>query len=139
VAPPFIRIGTNTGAEIVNGTAGVVPPDVVTVTLAVPGAALMAIVNVAVICVEFTTVMPLTVTPGLLTAIVAPVVKLVPIRVTPPADPVTPAEGLTALSVGGGAVTVNATAAVAPPSRRSLTSRLPSYWSLYQIALPCTE
>src|SRR5207248_6730338 len=57
--------------------------------------------------------------------IVAPVVKLVPIRVTPPADPVTPAEGLTALSVGGGAVTVNATAALVPPVVLTVTFELP--------------
>jgi hypothetical protein len=56
-APAFTRMGVKvTGAETVNVTAGLVPPEVVTVTLAAPSVALAAMAKVAVICVALTTV-----------------------------------------------------------------------------------
>jgi hypothetical protein len=55
---------------------------VVTVTFAVPGTALAAMVSVAVIWVALTTVTLPAATPGLPTATVAPATKLLPLRVT---------------------------------------------------------
>jgi hypothetical protein len=59
-----------------------VPPLEVTVTLAAPSAALAPMLNVAVICVELTTVTPLTAIPLLVVDTVAPDTKFVPVRVT---------------------------------------------------------
>jgi hypothetical protein len=65
-----------------------VPPLVVTVTLAAPVAALPPMVNVAVRVVEFDTVTPLTATPLLATdTVLAPGTKFVPVRVTDTALP----------------------------------------------------
>src|SRR3982750_4810810 len=89
------------GAALVeNGTDGLMPPDVVTETLAVPTTAFAAIVNVAPICVEFTAFTLLTVMPGLLTATMAPETKLEPLRVTGTLLPCTPLEGVMAVNAG---------------------------------------
>ena len=101
-------------AFVVNVTDGLLPPDVVTVTLAVPTAALAAIVKVAVICAEFTTLTLLTVMPGLLTATMAPDTKLEPVRVTGTLLPCTPLEGVMELNPGGGGATVKLAGELAP-------------------------
>jgi hypothetical protein len=111
--------------EMVNGTAAVVPPDVVTVTLAAPVEALEPILNVAVICVPLTTLTLLTVTPGLLTATVAPGTKFVPERVTPTAVPCVPAEGVIEVNVGDGELIVKADGLLVPAVVVTLTLVLP--------------
>src|SRR5690349_19428384 len=88
-----------------NVTEPLVPPLVVTVTLAGPGAALAAMVNVAVICAALTTITLLTVTPALETATVAPETKLAPVRVTGTVAPWLPLAGLAEVNVGGGGST----------------------------------
>lgn len=91
------------GAFTVKDTAPLVPPGVVTVTLAAPSAAEFCIVNVAEICVVLLTVQPLGVMPALATATVQGEAKLVPVNVTGTLmDPEGWAalDGLMALSVG---------------------------------------
>jgi hypothetical protein len=65
-------VSVGAGGTTENDAAAVVPPAVVTVTFAVPNAAVADTVNVAVICVALTTVELLTATPGLLIFSVAP-------------------------------------------------------------------
>ena len=72
-------------------------------------------VNVAVICVALTTVVPLTVIPAPLTATVAPATKFVPVSVTGSLCPCTPLFGLIEVSVGGSSrFTVNVCALLVP-------------------------
>ena len=99
----------------VNATAPLVPPLVVTVTFAAPGAALAAIVKVAVIRVGLATVTLPTVTPGFATATVAPETKLVPLSATDTTAPAGPVAGVSEVRAGAGqagrAAAVNATKA----------------------------
>ena len=83
----------------VKPTALLVPPEVVTDTE--PLLALLAMVKVAVICVELTTLRPLTVMPAG-TLRVAPDVKLVPVKVTETLVPCTPLAGPSEARVGDG-------------------------------------
>ena len=94
------EVSVGPAALTVKVAAPLVPPLVVTVTLAAPSVAFPAMAKVAVICVALTTVTPLTVTPGLLTATVAPAMKFVPVKVTGTLLPTTPLDGLTEVNVG---------------------------------------
>ena len=76
---------------------------------------MLAIVNVAVICVLLTTVTPLTVTPTPLTFTLAPATKFVPVSVTGTLVPTVPLDGLTELSAGAGGFTVKVTLLLVPP------------------------
>ena len=78
-------------------------------------------VNVAVICVAFTTVVLLTVIPAPLTPIVAPATKLVPVNVTAALCLCIPLFGLIEVSVGGARFTVNACAPLVPPEVVTVT------------------
>src|SRR5215831_3155807 len=121
-----MRIGLKVAApETVNVTAPLVPPEVETVTLAAPRAALAAMVKVAVIWVALATVTALTVMPGLLVATVAPEMKLAPVRVTGTAVPATPLTGLTEDKVGAGGLTVKVTAVEVPPEVETVTLAAP--------------
>ncbi len=94
-----------------------VPAGVVTLTVLDEAEAVVEMVNVAVIVVEFTTVTALTVTPDPDTDTVVPVAaKFVPVRVTGTTEPRKPEAGVTAVNVGvGGASTVNVTVLLVPP------------------------
>src|SRR5215831_4451228 len=117
-----MRIGLKVAApETVNVTAPLVPPEVETVTLAAPRAALAAMVKVAVIWVALATVTALTVMPELLVATVAPETKLAPVRVTGTAVPVRPEAGLTEDRVGAGGLMVKVTAPVVLPRLVTVT------------------
>jgi hypothetical protein len=84
--PEFGETPVTAGAAMVNVTALLVPPGVVTVTFLVPFAARRPIWKVAVTVVELTTVTPLTVTPKApprpLTLTDEAPVRFVPVRVT---------------------------------------------------------
>ena len=112
----LIAVSVGAGGFTVNGAGLLVPPLVVTVTLATPVAAVAPMVNVAVIWVALTTVTPPAVTPGLSIETVAPATKLVPVRVTGTVAPWAPLAGLTEVSVGAAGFTVNATAPLVPPA-----------------------
>jgi hypothetical protein len=73
---------TVNAGPIVYVTVLVVWPELVTLMFTVPSAALVEMANVAVIVELLTTVVLLTVIPAPAPLIVAPVVKLVPVRVT---------------------------------------------------------
>ena len=105
----------------VNVTAPLVPPNVLTVTLAAPVAAFAAIVKEAVICVGLTTVTLLTTTPALSTLTVAPEVKLVPVRVTETVAPWTPFDGLMDVKVGTTEPTVKDNGPLVPPGVVTVT------------------
>jgi hypothetical protein len=75
-------------------------PELVTVTFRAPVGALAAMVNVAVIDVLLTTVVPLAVMPVPLKLIVDAAAKFVPVSVTATAAPWMPLLGAMALSVG---------------------------------------
>jgi hypothetical protein len=107
--PTEVSVGA--AAFTVNVTPPLFCPPDVTVTVSPPVGAPAAIWNVAVICVVLTTTTPLTVTPLPLTFTVEPAPKFVPVNVTGTLVPCTPLAGLTELSVGAAAVTVN----VIPP------------------------
>jgi hypothetical protein len=89
----FSEVTTGAGGRTfeVDHLWAVVPPGVTTAMLWLPlGGAPAAITNVAVICVELTTVRPETVMPvGRLLMVVVPI-KLVPMRVTGTLVPATP-------------------------------------------------
>ena len=72
---------------MVNVTALVVTPELVTLMFTAPSVAFEAMANVAVIWVLLTTVVLLTVTSAPLTLIMAPAKKHVPVRVTPTVCP----------------------------------------------------
>jgi hypothetical protein len=113
------------GGLIVNGTAPLAPPDVVTVTLPAPIGALAAIVNVAVIWLALTTATLLTETPaGAETAV--PGTKLLPLSVTVTAEPAIPDTGVIALSPGGGGTMVNTAAGDVPPAVVTVTFTVPN-------------
>ena len=109
-----------------NVRAPLVPPDVVTVTLAAPVVALAAMTNVAVICVALTTVTLFTVTPELLTLTVAPATKFVPVNVTGTLFPAVPLVGLMEVRVGAGGFTVNVTAPLVPADVVTVTFLVPA-------------
>ena len=87
------RSRSGAAALTVKGTAEVVPPAVVTVTLRAPEVAAAAMVNVAVIWVALTTATLLTVTPVEETVTVAPAMKFAPVRVTGTLAPWAPFTG----------------------------------------------
>jgi hypothetical protein len=93
------------GALIVNDTALLVPPAVVTVTFAGPCVAFEAIVKLAVICVELTTITLLTAMP-LEAETVAPATNPVPLNVTGTVAPGGPLFGVNVATVGGGGWTI---------------------------------
>ena len=64
--------------------------------------------------------------PGLLVAIVAPMMKAEPVRVTATVEPAMPLAGLTELSVGAGALTVKEAEPVVPPDVVTVTLAAPS-------------
>ncbi len=109
-----VRPMPDMGAETVKVTALLAPPEVVTVTLAAPVAALPAIVKVAVIWVALATLTLLTDTPLLLIFTVAPEMKLVPVSVTGTVLPCTPLFGLIEVRVGPVEVMVKVTALLVP-------------------------
>ena len=111
------EVSVGPAALTVKFTAPLVPPLVVTVTLAAPCVAFPAMAKVAVICVALTTVTPLTVMFGLLTATVAPAMKFVPVAIrVNPAPPAATLVGEIKLSVGAGLLLiVNVCALEAPP------------------------
>ena len=113
-----VRVGVS--RVTVKLTGLVVPPKVVTVTVAEPDA-LAAMANVAVICVELTTVTLLTVTPAALTLTVAPGTKLVPVRVTFTLAPGAPVLGLIEVSVVVSGLMVKLTALLVPPAVVTVT------------------
>ena len=89
------------GGTTLKGTAALVPPAVVTVTLRAPNVAATSTVNLAVMLVELETAKLLGVTPLPSTfTVVAPATKLVPVRVTVGAVPVMPVVGDIDASVG---------------------------------------
>src|ERR1035438_3997030 len=108
-----LRVG---GPELtVNDTGPLLPSVVMTLTVVSPGAALAPMAKVALICVVFTTVTPLTVTPPLATMMVAPGMKLVPDKVTGTVAPCAPFDGLMELMVGTAGITVKDTGTLVPP------------------------
>src|SRR5205823_5262069 len=108
-------VSVGAGGLTVNGVADVVPPLVVTVTLAAAKVAFAAIVKVAVIWVALATVTLLTATPAFATATVAPARFCLPVNVTGTLAPCAPLFGLTLVRVGAGGLTVNGAAEVVPP------------------------
>jgi hypothetical protein len=104
-----------------------VPPAVVTLTFCAPRVALAAIVNVAVMLVALATAVPETVIPPPAgTLMVLPAAKFVPVSVTLTVAVCAPIAGLTAVSVGAGGFTVNATVPVVTPLVVTVTFWLPS-------------
>jgi hypothetical protein len=104
--PEAGEIAVNVGPNTVNVSAALVPPGFLTVTFLAPAAAVLEIVNVAVIVVEFTTLVALTVTPDPDTATVVPVVvKLAPVSITEITVPRTSERGATEVSVGAEGLT----------------------------------
>ena len=71
------------------------------------------------------TITLLAVTPGLLTATVAPLMKLVPVRVVDTLVPWTPFAGLTEVSVGAGGFAVNTAGPLVPPLVVTVTFAAP--------------
>src|SRR6202030_2210411 len=120
-----IEVSVGGARFTVNGCAPLVPPEVVTVTFRAPVAALLAMANVAVICVALTTVVLLTVIPAPLRPIVDPATKFVPVSVTGTLCPCTPLFGLIEVSVGGARFTVNGCAPLVPPEVVTVTFRAP--------------
>jgi hypothetical protein len=121
----FNELITGTAAVMANVDGGLVPAEVPTVTLKFPVAALPAIVKLAVICVALTTLTLLTVTPGLLIATVAPVVKFAPVIVTGTVAPCAPLDGPMVVIEGAAAVMVNVVGAVVPPGVDTVTLLVP--------------
>ena len=112
----------------VNGRVPLFPPGVVTRTLCAPRLALVAITNVAVMLVELTTLVPVTVMPVPDVKLTADpvVVKFVPVSVTATLVPRTPEFGLIKESVGaGGFTTVNVTVLEVPFGVVTLTVLAP--------------
>jgi hypothetical protein len=105
-------------------SALLVPPALVTVTVAVPGAALAETPSVAIIWVELTTVTPETEIPELALT-VEPATKFVPVKVTATVDPVSPMAGLIDVSVGGGGVMLKVTGGLVPYKVVSVTVAAP--------------
>jgi len=110
---------------MVKVTAPLVPAEVVTVTLAAPVVALLAMVKVAVICVALTTLTLLTDTPLLLVFTVAPETKPVPVSVTGTEVPCSPLLGLTEVSVGITPRMVKVTALLVPAEVVTVTLAAP--------------
>ena len=105
--PGLIEVNTGTGGFTVNATVPLVPPEVLTATLAAPNAAPVPIVNGTVIRVALTTT--------LLTATVAPATKSVPVSVTGTVLPCTPLAGLIDVSVVAPSPGMLPTRTIAPP------------------------
>jgi hypothetical protein len=117
-------VSVGAGGRTVNVCALLVPPAVVTVTLRAVVAAAESIMNVAVkdVPLETLTVFPVTPVP-LIVTVVAPMMKLVPVKVTPGAAPTTPVFGETALRVGGAGRTVNVCEPLVPAAVVTVTPR----------------
>jgi hypothetical protein len=108
-----VRVGGG-GFVTVNVTALLVPPGVVMLTFLAVSAAPPVMVKVAVTVVSLTTVRPVTVMPPFgVTVIAEAPVRLVPVRVTLTAVPLTPVLGVIEASVGAGMVTWDAIAPTA--------------------------
>src|ERR1017187_9612546 len=119
-----LRVG---GPELtVNDTGPLLPSVVMTLTVVSPGAALAAMVKLAVIWVVSTTVTPLTVTPALATMMVAPGMKLAPDKVPGTVAPCAPFDGLMELMVGTAGITVKDTGPLIPPEVVTVTFVPPS-------------
>lgn len=117
------EVTVGAGAVTLKLAALLVPPAVVTVTLVAPTEAPAATVKVAVICVWLTTLTLLTVTPGLATATVAPLVKFVPVSVTGTLPPCGALPGVVEVNVGAdGLVTANGTELLLPLEVDTITS-----------------
>ena len=127
-APLFGLTELRVGAEEVTVKVAdpLVPAEVVTVTFVAPTVALAAIVNVAVIWVELTTLTLLTVTPALATLTEAPATKLAPVRVTGTPAPWAPLFGLTEARVGAEEVTVKVAAPLVPAEVVTVTFVAPT-------------
>jgi hypothetical protein len=124
--PGLIEVNTGTGGFTVNATVPLVPPEVLTATLAVPNAAPVPIVNGTVICVALTTVTVPTAISGLLTAtVVASVTNPVPVSVTGTVVPRNPLPGARDVKVGAAGFTVNSAAALVPPLVVTVTFAAP--------------
>jgi hypothetical protein len=123
VAPEFglMPVSVGGGGLIVKVAGALVPVEVVTVTLVVPGGALPVMEKVAVICVALTTFTLLTAMLGLPTLIVAPVTKPEPAMLTGTTAPGPPLVGLMELIAGGGGgFTVNGPLRLKVPSEAEI-------------------
>jgi hypothetical protein len=116
-----IEVSVGEAWEIVNGTAALLPPEVLTVTLAAPTVAFAAMLKVAVVWVEFTTLTLLTVTPALAIVTDAPDTKLDPVSVTGTLVPCVPLVGAMDVNVGAGGLIVNTAGALVPLEVETLT------------------
>src|SRR5689334_15304310 len=122
----------------VSGWALLVPPEVVTVTLLMPGEALAASVKVAVILVALTTVTFVTVTPApALTD--EPATKPEPVSVAVNVAPAAALFGLIADRPGAGGTMVNATGPLVPPEVVTVTLPAPSaaFAAIVKVAVNC--
>ena len=93
----------NWDGSIIKFMALLVPPGVVTVTLAGPGEVLDGIENIALISLLLMTFTSLTMTPALLSLMTAPAMKLLPASVTGTLTPAAPLLGSIESSEGGAA------------------------------------
>jgi hypothetical protein len=119
----LVKVGT--GGSTVNTCVPEVPPAVLTETVPAPSEAPPVMVTVVVMLVGEIVRAPAE-TPGLLKISVAPVTKLVPVRVIENDVPVTPEVGLIEVRVGVGGRTVNAWVPVVPPAVVTETVPAPS-------------
>jgi hypothetical protein len=134
LGPMEVRVGV--GTLIVNPTELLVPLVVDTVTGVLP-LALAAMVKVAVICVELTTLMPLTVIPELDQPMPVTLMKFVPVKVTGTAEPGDPLLGLMLVRFGGGGLTVKFTELLVPPVVVTETEPLMALAPMVNVAVIC--
>jgi hypothetical protein len=135
----LIEVSVGAPAFTVNVTPLLFSPPDVTVTVSPPVDALAATWNVAVICVALTTTALLTVTPLPLTFTVEPAPKFVPVSVTGTLVPCTPLLGLTEVSVGAPAFTVNVTPLLFSPPDVTVTVSAPvaALAAIWNVAVIC--
>src|ERR1700682_3844691 len=121
----FVEVTMGRSKFTVNVCEPLVLPELVTVTFWAPVGAFEAMVSVAVIVVPLTTVVLLTVMPVPLRPIVAPDAKSVPVSVTPTVCPCVPELGLTELSVGAPALSVDLVFRAHPAINTTIWSAIP--------------
>src|ERR1700682_4759569 len=120
-----IEVSVGAPAFTVNVCVPLVPVELVTVTFWAPVGAFEAMVNAAVMDVLLTTVVLLTVMSVPLRPIVAPDAKFVPVSVTATAAPWMPLLGLTELSVGAPALSVDLVFPAHPAIKTTTRSAIP--------------
>lgn len=144
----LVSVGVATGARMVNGTGADELVPMLTVTLRGPGVAALSIVKRAVIWVGLAILTP-TVTPVPDTVTFETFVKWVPVSATTTVAPAVALAGVSVASVGGTAVTLNATGAVdavpdvidrfrAPGAASGSTTRLAVIWVALTKVTPLT-